>query len=376
MTALRPCLRLIPSVLLMLAPAAGLAEGPTPEARTMAYLEELWRSTGTPGISVAVAHQGRLVFSEGVGFADLDNMVPADGSTVYNVGSVSKALTAVAVLQLVEQGKVRLDDPIQKYVPAFPDKGSVITLRHILTHTSGIRHYRSTDFPDSPDNENRKTMASLEEAIRIFKDDPLLFKPGERYLYSSYAVNLLQGVIETASGLGFEDYMRKFIWGPAGMLHSAFDIPDRIVPHRARGYQKVDGRMRNYPYGDLTYKLASGGMIASAEDLARFGIALNRGALLEPETLDLMYKPIDPVLQHQADGPPRPIEFSQGLMWRVLKDDAGRTFVNHCGTVKGFNACLVNYPDRDLVVAILGNGFPMAPARREAVAIAQFFLFP
>lgn len=376
MTALRPCLRLIPAVLLVLAPAAGLAEGPTPESRTMAYLQEVWRSTGTPGISVAVAHQGRLVFSEGVGFADLDNMVPADGSTVYNVGSVSKALTAVAVLQLVEQGKARLDDPIQRYVPSFPDKGSVITLRHILTHTSGIRHYRPTDFPDSPDNENRKPVATLEEAIRIFKDDALLFKPGERYLYSSYAVNLLQGVIETASGLGFEDYMRKFIWGPAGMLHSAFDVPDRIVPHRARGYQKVDGRMRNYPYGDLTYKLASGGMIASAEDLARFGIALNRGALLEPETLELMYEPIDPVLQHQEDGPPRPIEFSQALMWRVLKDDAGRTFVNHCGTVKGFNACLVIYPDRDLVVAILGNGFPMAPARREAVAIAQFFLFP
>lgn len=370
MTALRPWFLLI---LLLLAPAAGLAEGPAPEARTMAYLEELWRSTGTPGISVAVAHQGRLVFSKGVGFADLDNMVPADGSTVYNIGSVSKALTAVAVLQLVEQGKARLDDPIQKYVPSFPDKGSVITLRHILTHTSGIRHYRRTDFSDSPDNENRKSVASLEEAIRIFKDDPLLFKPGERYLYSSYAVNLLQGVIETASGLGFEDYMRKFIWAPTGMFHSAFDVPDRIVPHRARGYQTVDGRMQNYPYGDLTYKFASGGMIASAEDLARFGIALNRGALLEPETLELMYKPIDPVPQHQENAPP---ELSQALIWRVFKDDAGRTFVNHCGTVKGFNACLVNYPDRDLVVAILGNGFPMTPARREAVAIARFYLSP
>ncbi|MFP5288343.1 MAG: serine hydrolase domain-containing protein, partial [Thermoanaerobaculia bacterium] len=307
---------------------------------------------------------------------DLDNMVPAGGSTVYNIGSVSKTLTAVAVLQLVEQGKVRLDDPIRKYVPSFPDKGSTITLRHILTHTSGIRHYRSTDFPDSPDNENRKTVASLEEAIRIFKDDPLLFKPGERHLYSSYAVNLLQGVIESASGLAFEEYMRKFVWSPAGMLHSAFDVPDRIVPHRARGYQKVDGRMQNYPYGDLTYKFASGGMIASAEDLARFGIALNRGALLERETLELMYKPVDPVPRHRENGPPEPMDFSQALMWRVLEDDAGRTFVHHCGTVKGFNACLVNYPDRDLVVAVLGNGYPMTPARREAVAIAKFFLSP
>lgn len=370
MTSLR-CL----VVLLMLATPA-LAEGLPPEARTMAYLQEVWRSTGTPGISVAVAHQGRLVFSEGVGFADLENMVPADGSTVYNIGSVSKALTAVAVMQLAEQGKVRLDDPIRKYVPGFPDKGAVITLRHLLTHTSGIRHYRRTDFPDSVDNENMKPVANLEEAIRIFKDDPLLFQPGERYFYSSYAVNLLQGVIETASGLAFEEYMRRFIWTPAGMFHSAFDIPDRIVPHRARGYQSVDGRMRNHPYGDLTYKFASGGMISSADDLARFGMALSRGALLKPETRKLMYEPIAPVPQHQVDGPPRPIEFSQGLMWRILNDDAGRTFANHCGTVKGFNACLLIYPAQDLVVAILGNGFPMSPARREAVEIAKFFLSP
>lgn len=375
MTAPRPCLRLILSVLLLLAPAAGLAEGPTPEARTMAYLQEIWRAIGTPGISVAVAQQGRLVFSKGVGFADLDNMVPADGSTVYNIGSVSKALTAVAVLQLVEQGKVRLDDPIRKYVPSFPDKGPVITLRHILTHTSGIRHYRPDDFPGSVDNENMKPIASLEEAIRIFKDDPLLFQPGERYFYSSYAINLLQGVIETASGLAFEDYMRKFVWDPIGMFHSAFDVPDRIVPHRARGYHLVDGRMRNYPYGDLTYKFASGGMISSAEDLARFGMALNRGALLKPETLELMYKPIEPVPRHREDGPPETLDFSQALTWRVLKDDAGRTFVNHCGTVKGYNACLVIYREQDLVVAILGNGYP-TPARREAVAIAQLFLSP
>lgn len=361
-------------VLLVLAPAAGLAEGPAPEARTMAYLQEVWRSLGTPGISVAVAHQGRLVFSEGVGFADLDNLVPANGSTVYNIGSVSKALTAVAVMQLVEQGKASLDDPIRKYVPGFPDKGSVITLRHILTHTSGIRHYRRTDFPDSVDNENMKPVANLEEAIRIFKDDPLLFQPGERYFYSSYAFNLLQGVIETASGLGFEEYMRKNIWNPAGMFHSAFDVPDRIVPHRARGYQQVDGRTLNHPYGDLTYKFASGGMIASAEDLARFGIALNRGALIRPETRKLLYEPIAPVLRHQENGPPQPIDFSQALAWRILKDDAGRTFVNHCGTVKGFNACIVIYPDQDLVVTVLGNGYPSSPARREAVAIAGFFL--
>ncbi len=288
MTSQRPA-RLALAVLLLLSPIAGYAASPAPEAQAMTYLQEIWRSTGAPGISVAVVRQGRLVFSQGVGFADLDNMVPANGSTVYNIGSISKAVATVAVMQLVEQGKVGLDDPIQKYVPTFPDKGSPVTVRHIMTHTSGIRHYRDNDF--GGDDENMRPVASLEEGIKVFKDDPLLFKPGEYYSYSSYAANLLQGVVEKASSQGFEDYMRQHVWSPAGMFSTAFDVPERIVPHRARGYSNGDGKVRNYGYGDLTYKFAGGGMISTVEDLVRLGAALNQGRLLKPETHALMYTP-------------------------------------------------------------------------------------
>ena len=359
--------------ILGLAPVAALAAGPAPEAQAMAYLQELWSSRGVPGLSVAVMAQGRLVFSEGAGFADLDNLVPATGSTVYNVGSVSKAITAVDILQLVEQGKVSLDDPIRTYVPSFPEKEAPITIRHILTHTSGIRHYLPTDFPGSEDNENMVPVATLEEAIKIFQDDPLLFKPGERHLYSSYAVNLLQGAVEKASGLGFEDYLRRNVWIPAGMLRTSFDVPSRIVPHRARGYNVQEGRATNYPYGDLTYKFASGGMISTAEDLVRLGDALHRGVLLKPETLDLMYTPIPPIPRYQKDGSSQEMERTQGLLWRNDHDKAGRPYVHHCGTVKGFNACLINYREQDVIVAILGNGHPVTPARREAEAFAAMF---
>jgi serine beta-lactamase-like protein LACTB, mitochondrial len=358
--------------LLLLSPVTGYAASPPPEAQAMTYLQEVWRSTGAPGISVAVVYQGRLVFSQGVGFADLDNMVPANGSTAYNIGSISKAVATVAVMQLVEQGKVGLDDPIQKYVPTFPDKGSPITIRHILTHTSGIRHYRDTDF--GGDDENMRPVASLEEGIKVFKDDPLLFKPGEYYSYSSYAANLLQGVVEKASGQGFEDYMRQHVWSPSGMFNTSFDVPERVVPHRAKGYQNGGPKILNYGYGDLTYKFAGGGMISTVEDLVRLGAALNHGGLLKPETAALMYKPVPPVLQFRDKEQPQKLEFGQALIWRVSKDDAGRTFIHHCGTVKGFNGCLVNYPEQDLVVAILANALPSTPARREAVAFAQFFL--
>ncbi|HEX6904142.1 MAG TPA: serine hydrolase domain-containing protein [Thermoanaerobaculia bacterium] len=364
--------RLAVVVLFLLSSVAGYAAGPSPEAQAMNYLQEIWRSTGAPGISVAVVRQGRLVFSQGVGFADLDNMVPANGSTVYNIGSISKAVATVAVMQLVEQGKVGLDDPIQKYVPTFPDKGSPVTVRHIMTHTSGIRHYRGTDF--GGDNENMRPVASLEEGIKVFKDDPLLFKPGEYYSYSSYAVNLLQGVVEKASGQGFEDYMRQHVWSPAGMFSTSFDVPDRIVPHRARGYSNGDGKLSNYGYGDITYKFAGGGMISTVEDLVRLGAALNQGRLLKPETRALMYTPMPPVLQYRGDQAPQKLEFELGLIWRISKDETGRTFIHHCGTVKGFNGCLINYPEQDLVVAILANALPSTPARREAEAFAKLFL--
>ena len=239
MNRLAPYGLVLAAALVMASPA--LCAGPPPEAQVMAYVNGLWRDKGTPGIAVAVSSKGRLAVSAGVGFADLANLVPANGSTVFNIGSISKVHTAVALMQLVEQGKVSLDDPIQKYVPGFPEKPEgAITIRHLLTHTSGVRHYGSNDFPDSEDNESTRPL-SWEAGLAIFKDDALLFRPGQYYSYSSYAVNLLQGVVEKASGLPFEDYMIQKVWGPAGMLSTSFDRPARIVPHRAQSYRMATG---------------------------------------------------------------------------------------------------------------------------------------
>jgi serine beta-lactamase-like protein LACTB len=364
------------AVIAALLAASGLAAGPSPQDQVTAYMEELWRSTGTPAISVAVALKGKIIFSEGVGLADLDNLVPANGSTVYNIGSVSKVITAVAVMQLVEQGRVSLDDPIRKYVPELPEKSyAPITIRHLMTHTSGIRHYHATDFPNSEDNENTRPFPKWEKGLDIFKDDPLLFRPGQYYSYSSYAVNLLQGVVEKASGMAFEDYLRRNVWTPAGMVSTSFDVPSRIVIHRARSYRLVDGRPLNYFYNDLTYKFASGGMLSTVEDLVRFGAALNRGSLLKAETTAMMYRSqFDSIKRFDEKGPPTDLEWAQGLMWRIFKDANGRTFINHCGSVKGFNACVVNYPDADLVVALAGNADQVTPGRTPTVKVAQFFL--
>jgi len=340
------------------------------------YLEQVRHATGAPGITAAVAIDGEVVYSGGVGYGELDNRTPADGATVLNAGSISKVMTAVATMQLVERNSVRLDQSIRQFVPSFPDKQVNLTLQHILTHTSGIRHYREGEFGPYGLTEMRR-FDSIDEAIAIFKDDPLLFPPGRFWSYSSHAFNLLQGVVERASGTGFETYMRTRIWEPAGMLSTSFDVPERIVHRRGRGYDRdEDGRLVNSRYVDVSYKYASGGMLTTVQDLVRFGMALNDGTLLEPATLARMYAvAVDPVLIFSPNGDPQPGGFRQAIGWRLDRDVQGRTYISHTGTVRGTRSVLINYPEHGLVVALQANSLPF-DSQVHGQAIAQMFLPP
>ena len=367
-----------PAILLLLAPALVLAQT-SADDRTSAivrYLEQVRNETGAPGITAAVGSNREMVFSDGVGYAELDNRTLADGGTVWNVGSVSKVLAGVAVMQLVERGKVSLDDRIQEYVPSYPEKREPITLKHILTHTSGIRHYRDGEFGPHGLYEARH-FEDIGEAIEHFRDDPLMFEPGALYLYSSHAFNLLQGVVETASGLRFEEYMRRFVWEPAGMLSSSFDVPSRIVYKRGRGYVRNErGLLVNARYVDPSYKYAGGGMLSTVEDLVRFGQALNDGTLMKPATLATMYAVhVDPVMQLNRNGETVKRDFKMALGFQLDQDAEGRWYINKTGTVKGTRSVVLNYPEYDLVVAVQANALPF-DSRKHAQAIAQMFLPP
>lgn len=264
--------------------------------------------------------------------------------------------------KLVEQGRVSLDDPVQKYVPAFPDKIVTVTLRHILTHTSGIRHYKPAE------NPSQKLFDSIADAIAIFKDDPLLFTPGTKYSYSSYAYNLIAGVIEKASGLTFEAYMQEKVWGPAGMKETRLEHPPEIVPNRARQYLRGgDGPgVVNAPYADLSIKWAGGGIISTVEDLLRFHIALDEGKLVRRETLEQMYTPAT-----LNDG--SKIDYALG--WRIQTDQQGRRWISHSGGATGGSTFLLRDPERKLAVAIMCNvesaGNLGALARQVADAVLK-----
>lgn len=365
------------AVALLVGPAAHLGAQSVDRVQLLDYMEQIRADNDLPGLSLAVALDGQIVFSGGVGYAELDNRTPVTGRTVHNVGSVSKVLAVVAVMQLVEQGEVDLDATIQTYLPYYPEKEWPITVRQILTHSSGTRHYNGVEF-----GEHRllamRPYERFEEATRLWRDDPLLFQPGTHWLYSSHAMNLMHGIVEAVTDLGFEEYMRRFVFEPAGMMASQFDVPSRVVHNRGRGYvREGDGRFVNPVFEDPSYKYAGGGMLSTVEDLVRFGVALNDGTLLEPGTVHQMYQPqLDASVQEFVpDGESLPLGHEQALVWWIRTDQAGRRFPSHTGTVKGTRTFLGNYTDHRLVVALQANALPFDSAL-YGMAIAQMFLPP
>jgi len=342
-------------VAVVLAVSSAVAQGRFVDLERVAA--EGHKQTGAPGMSAAVVLDDRLAWSQGFGLADIENDVPSRAQTVFRIASISKPIAATAVMQLVERGRVNLDDPVQKYVPAFPVKGEqIITVRHLLAHTSGIRHYRQGEM------ESSRKYETVNDALRIFKDDPLLFSPGTKYSYSTYGYNLLAGVVESASGIGFEEYLRTHVWQPAGMISTYFDHVSAIVPKRAEQYVRAGRSVQNAPLADLSNKWAGGGMLSTAEDLARFHIALDEGKLLKPDTLKQMYTPY-----RLADG----TESTYGLGWMVSKDDRGRTWIAHSGGATGGTTYLLRDPARKLAVAILCN-VANAPGLRDlAIRLAD-----
>ncbi|MGD9906005.1 MAG: serine hydrolase domain-containing protein [Vicinamibacterales bacterium] len=328
--------------------SAGLAAQPgrTAAERDLAALARLTDddrlALGTPGLAAAVVVGESIVWAQGFGLADLEQGVPVRPESVFRIASISKPIAATAVMQLVERGLVSLDDPIQRFVPTFPRKAAgEIRIRHLLTHTSGIRHYRGNEM------NSRDAYPSVERALSVFRNDPLLFAPGERYAYSTYGYNLLAGVVEAASGRSFEDYLRLNVFGPAGMTSTFLERPQEVIRWRARQYVRgpLAGTWLQAPYVDLSVKWAGGGMISSVLDLARFDIALNTGRLLRPETVERMY-----VSGRLNNGG----YTGYGLGWMVSQE-GGRLRVAHSGGATGGTTYILREPRTRLASVILTN---------------------
>lgn len=293
-----------------------------------------------PGLSAAVVLNRELRWSAGYGQADVENAVPATPITVYRLASVSKPISATAVLALWERGKLDLDAPVQRYVPAFPDKPWPVTARELLGHQSGVRNWTEEEF------HSTRRYHTIKDTLAAFKDDPLLFEPGTRTQYTSFGFTLLGAVVEGAAGGTFMDQLRTLVFQPAGMESARDDDVLAIVPHRASGYQKrADGTVLNAPLSDTSNRLPGGGLLADVEDVARFASALQRGLLLKPETLQAALTP-QPLRGGRATG--------YGLGW-VLGRRGSRHEAYHIGGQPQVSTVLYMLPDSGVAVAILCN---------------------
>jgi CubicO group peptidase (beta-lactamase class C family) len=293
-----------------------------------------------PGLSVAIGVDQHLVWSSGYGLADLENFIPVTTASVFRTASMGKTMTATAVMQLWQEGKIDLDAPVQRYCPAFPKKRWPVTSRQLLSHTAGIRDKTAEE------ETNYKHYETVTAALAIFANDSLISRPGTAFHYTSYGYDILGCVIEGASGISYLDYMRKRIWAPADMRHTQADDARDVIPHRVRGYAlDPTGRLRNSVHDDMSNRLPAGGFVSTPEDVVAFGLALLRGTLVRDSTLQLMFRA--PAGLPTADG-------YYGLGWAV-SDWYGVMEVMHGGGTPQVSALLYMLPQRGFVVCFMMN---------------------
>lgn len=293
-----------------------------------------------PGLAIAIAINGELVYSQAFGLQDLENSIPAKQTTAFRLASVSKPFTAALALSLAKAGRLDLDAPIQRYVPAFPLKEGTITPRLLLSHLAGIRHYR-----DYGEINSTRHFATLADALQLFQSDPLVAHPGARFAYSTFGYTLLGAVIETACGSGFGACLQEWVLAPANIHHITADDVSAIIPHRARGYGKDrSGKVINTDLIDTSNKIPGGGLLGTAQDLVRFALALNHGELLDANQKNEMW-----TSQQQTNGK----STGYGLGWSIMQDHP--KVVGHSGGQTGATSILLIEPNRGNVVAILCN---------------------
>lgn len=294
-----------------------------------------------PGLSVAVLRGGKVVRAAGYGYANLELKTPASNETVYEIGSISKQFASEAVMLLVEEGKIGLDDPITKYLPAnAPDIWQKITVRNLLNHTSGLK-----DWTEVKEFSYRREY-SPEEFIDLVRGFPLTFQPGENWLYSNTNLPLIGIIVEKASGRSFEDFVTERIIKPLNFPSIRFKHQEDVVAGRATGYVLREGVWKNGEPFRPRVIAASGGILANTTDLAKWWEAVLKGRVVKQTSLDQMLAPAK-----LNDG--RTVAHGFAFFTDTFN---GHKSISHFGsTVGGFGSIVRYYPKEDVTVAVIGN---------------------
>jgi CubicO group peptidase (beta-lactamase class C family) len=302
--------------------------------------------------SVLVSKGGELLFRRGYGLANAEHNVPNMPQTKFRIGSITKQFTAMAVMILVEQGKLRLDDPIGKHLGDAPKAWDEVTIHHLLSHTSGIPSYTS----DPLYGLKMAQPETVRSMIARFRDKPLAFKPGEKFAYSNSGYFLLGAIIEKVTGKTYETFLKEAIFAPLEMNDTGYDQFKTVLPHRASGYTQTPHGLENAAYLDMAQPYAAGSLYSTVEDLAAWDQALVAGKLISKESYARMFTPVKG-------------DYAYG--WSVATR-AGRKEIGHGGGINGFVAQVLRFPDQKVCVVVLCNVMPLNPGKvaRDLAAIA------
>ena len=295
-------------------------------------------SEALPGLAVGVSIDGKTAWQESYGWADVETETSIDpDATLFRVGSVSKTLTGIGLLKLVESGKIDLKEQIYAYVPEFPMKRYPVNVEQVAKHVAGIRHYRGWEFMSNVH------YSDVSSGLSIFTGDTLLFEPGTQYSYSSYGWNLISRAMETASGEEFLSYMTNSVFEPANMNMTTAENVNKQYPPIVTFYQE-DGNPA--PPVDNSYKWAGGGFISTLSDMLVFGNAILDNSLISAET---MKTALDTYTLKDGQ------KTNRGVGFEVQTDKKGRSWYGHSGGSVGGTTMLLIYPEYDMVIVTLCN---------------------
>jgi D-alanyl-D-alanine carboxypeptidase len=311
-----------------------------------------------PGLAVEIIQNGKPVKIAGYGLANLEWQTPVTPETVFEIGSVTKQFTAAGILLLAQEGKLSVDDKISRYLKGTPESWTNITLRHLLTHTSGLKNYTGLD---GFELTRHLTQAQF---IRRMRREPLDFPPGAAWSYSNTGFSLLGYVIENVSGQGYWQFMRDRLFGPLGMSSTTSRDPRNVIPRRAAGYEtNRAGQYVNRDY-DLTDIFSAGAIVSTVGDLAKWNAALDGQKLLTAATEQEMWTPVR--LNNGATHP-------YGFGW-FLDPLQGQPNIGHSGSTSGFSASFQRFPKDGLAVIVLTNSDETGVATKLAKEIALLYL--
>lgn len=316
------------------------AQSPATTAAVTDYVKVEMQRQHIPGLSLLVVKSGKIVRAEGFGLANVELQVPVKPETIFQSGSVGKQFTATAVMMLVEEGKIGLDDPLTKYFADAPASWKDVTVRELLSHSAG--------FGDYPKDFNFRKDWTEEEELKLIESIPLAYPPGTNWAYSNFGYVTLGILIHRVTGEFYGDFLQQRIFQPLGMTSTRIISEADIVPNRAAGYRLVKDELKNQEWvSPVVNTTADGSLYFSIVDLAKWDAALYTEKLLKRSSLDLMWTPVK-----LKDGQPNKGHY--GFGW-FIDDRAGHPCIHHDGSWQGFETAIDRYVDDQLTVVALAN---------------------